>query len=68
MLFGQPVPRAFDLANSEDGKGYGHLGADYRERERIKRKRRRWADKIAAMDRLERLAVMDALKAAGGAE
>ncbi|MBO6553274.1 MAG: DNA adenine methylase [Roseitalea sp.] len=47
---------------------YGHLGADYRERERIRRKRRRWADKIAGMDRLERLAVMDALKAAGGAE
>ena len=40
---------------------YNHLGGDYRERERIKRKKARWAAKIARMDRLERLAIMDAL-------
>lgn len=40
---------------------YSHLGADFRERERIKRKKARWAGKLRKMDRLERLAVMDAL-------
>lgn len=40
---------------------YAHLGSNYRERERIKRKRNRWAAKLQNMDRLERLAVMDAL-------
>lgn len=40
---------------------YSHLGQDYRERERIKRKKARWAAKIAKMDRQERLAIMDVL-------
>lgn len=40
---------------------YSHLGADYRERERIKRKKARWAAKIEKMDRQERLAIMDVL-------
>ncbi|MCR9123018.1 MAG: DNA adenine methylase [Phyllobacteriaceae bacterium] len=40
---------------------YGHLGGDFRERERIKRKKDRWSRKIAAMDRLERLAIMEVL-------
>lgn len=40
---------------------YSHLGGDYRERERIKRKKARWAAKIAKMDRQERLAIMDVL-------
>jgi 16S rRNA G966 N2-methylase RsmD len=40
---------------------YRHLGADYRERERIKRKKVRWAAKIAKMDRQERLAIMEVL-------
>jgi hypothetical protein len=34
---------------------------DYRERERIKRKKARWAAKITKMDRQERLAIMDVL-------
>ena len=41
---------------------YSHLGADYRERERIKRKKTRWKNKIANMDRLERLAIMEVLE------
>jgi hypothetical protein len=41
---------------------YAHLGDGFRERERIKRKKERWAGKIARMDRLERLAVMEALQ------
>lgn len=40
---------------------YSHLGDDYRERERIKRKKARWAVKIETMDRQERLAIMDVL-------
>lgn len=40
---------------------YRHLGSDYRERERIKRKKTRWAARIAKMDRQERLAIMDVL-------
>ena len=40
---------------------YSHLGGNYRERERIKRKKARWAAKIEKMDRQERLAVMDVL-------
>lgn len=47
---------------------YSHLGNDYRERERIRRKKARWAAKIAKMDRQERLAIMETLLAAGGAE
>ena len=44
---------------------YRHLGDDYRERERINRKKARWAAKIAKMDRQERLAIMDVLTTIG---
>jgi hypothetical protein len=37
------------------------LGADYRERERIKRKVTRWTARLAALPRLERLALYSAL-------
>ncbi len=40
---------------------YSHLGDNYRERERIKRKKARWAAKIGKMDRQERLAIMEVL-------
>lgn len=40
---------------------YSHLGDNYRQRERIKRKKARWAAKIERMDRQERLAIMDVL-------
>lgn len=40
---------------------YSHLGDDYRQRERIKRKKARWAAKIVKMDRQERLAIMEVL-------
>lgn len=40
---------------------YSHLGGNYRQRERIKRKKARWAAKIEKMDRQERLAIMDVL-------
>ena len=41
---------------------YTFLGSDYRERERIKRKKQRWQNRISAMDRLERLAIMEVLQ------
>lgn len=40
---------------------YSHLGENYRERERIKRKKERWAKRINGMGRLERLAIMEVL-------
>lgn len=40
---------------------YAHLGADYRERERIKRKTARWTSRLAGLPRLERLALYSAL-------
>lgn len=41
---------------------YRYLGSDYRERERIKRKRERWRAKLAAMPPLERYAILAALE------
>lgn len=40
---------------------YRYLGEGYRERERIQRKVRRWKARLARMDRLERLAIMEAI-------
>jgi DNA adenine methylase len=41
--------------------GYARVGTDYRERERIKRKRRRWLANFAALDDLEREAIFSDL-------
>lgn len=43
---------------------YRYLGDNYRERERIKKKKTRWAQRWAAMDRLERLAILAAIEEA----
>jgi len=40
---------------------YSFLGADYRDRERIKRKRQRWADRLRRLPELERFALLAAL-------
>lgn len=40
---------------------YSHLGADYRERERIKRKVARWTSRLGSLPRLERLALYSAI-------
>lgn len=40
---------------------YTHLGANYRERERIKRKVNRWTTRLATLPQLERLALYSAL-------
>jgi len=40
---------------------YRYLGENFRERERIKRKRRRWRDRLLRMDSLERHAVLMAI-------
>jgi hypothetical protein len=41
---------------------YRFLGADFRERERIRRRQKRWRVKLAAMAPIERLALMAALQ------
>jgi hypothetical protein len=46
---------------------YRYLGSDFRERERIKRKRQRWEKKLRAMPALERYAILTALEAVRGA-
>jgi len=40
---------------------YRYLGDGFRERERIKRKKRRWTARLARMDSLERLCLMEAV-------
>ena len=44
---------------------YSFLGKDYRERERIKKKERRWVAKLRNMPRLERQALLAAIEEAG---
>jgi len=44
---------------------YSHLGDGYRARERIKRKAARWKARYDGMNRLEQLAIMDALTGPG---
>ena len=43
---------------------YRYLGDDFRERERIKRKKQRWAERWRTMDRLERQAILAAIQEA----
>lgn len=43
---------------------YRYLGADYRERERIKRKKQRWINKLTDMPLLERQALLSAMEEA----
>lgn len=42
---------------------YDHLGDDYRERERIKRKKTRWVEGLRRMDMLERKAILSQINA-----
>ena len=44
---------------------YRYLGDDFRERERIKRKKKRWIAKLKAMPRLERLAILAEIEESG---
>lgn len=44
---------------------YAHVGRDYRERERIKRKAARWVRRFEQLPQLERGAIADALQRAG---
>lgn len=41
-----------------------YLGKDYRERERIKRKKQRWIRRLSTMSRLDRAAILAAIEAA----
>lgn len=47
---------------------YSYLGENYRERERIKKKKARFQSKFEKMDRLERLAIMEVLTNEGAQE
>lgn len=49
--------------NYSEGRAYSHTfaGKDYNDRERIKRKAKRWREKFAALPNAERLAIMSAL-------
>lgn len=40
---------------------YRYLGTNFRERERINRKKRRWSQRLKTMDPLERLAILSAI-------
>lgn len=44
---------------------YRYLGDGFRERERIKRKKRRWVEKLRRMDTLEKQAILAAIEEAG---
>ncbi len=44
---------------------YRYLGDDFRERERIKRKKQRWVARLERMDGLERKAILWAIQEAG---
>lgn len=44
---------------------YSYLGANYRERERIKRKKRAWVNRLAKMPRLERQSLLAAFNDVG---
>ena len=44
---------------------YRYLGANYRERERIKRKKQRWVKKLQGLDVLERRAILWAIEESG---
>jgi hypothetical protein len=41
---------------------YSFLGSNFRERERIKRKKQRWVDRLKSMPMLERQALLNAIE------
>lgn len=47
---------------------YSYLGADFRQRQNIKRKQARWLANLGSMDRLERLAMIEAVERFAGGE
>jgi DNA adenine methylase len=49
-------PQPFELHD------YRFLGKDFRERERIKRKKARWLGKLKGMGQLERYAILEAVQ------
>jgi hypothetical protein len=56
LWFNYPQPKALH--------DYRYLGEDFRERERIKRKRRRWVRRLKIMPTLERYALLSAIQEA----
>lgn len=54
-----------NYADSISLHDYSYLGDDFRERERIKRKKQRWVNKLKKMNRQERQAILWAIHEAG---
>lgn len=52
----------FNFPEPTELHDYRYLGTDYRERERIKKKTKRWTQKLGAMPKLERQALLCALE------
>lgn len=55
VWFNYPVPTALH--------DYSFLGADFRERERIKRKKLRWTNRLRRLDLMERRALLSVIEA-----
>jgi hypothetical protein len=54
LWFNYPIP--------DQLHDYRYLGDDYRERERIRRKRQRWVNRLKRLDDLERWAILSAIE------
>lgn len=50
-----------NYSSPEELHDYRYLGSNFRERERIKRKSRRWVERLQSMSILERLALLSAI-------
>ena len=58
----------FNYPNPTELHDYSYLGSTFRERERIKRKRNRWVNRLLSIPKLERNALLNALNEASGSE
>ena len=52
----------FNYPEPDELHDYRFLGRDFRERERINRKKRRWVARLKGMRRLERQALLSAIE------
>lgn len=52
----------FNYDEPQELHDYRYLGENYRQRERIKRKRKRWVNRLKKMDSLERWAILSAIE------
>ena len=64
---GKPATESlwFNFPTPVELHDYRYLGENFRERERIKRKKSRWVNRLARLDRLERQALLSAIADSG---